>query len=310
VLDAGATTLGRTYTLTPNPDYWAKSTGEFKFTKIVEQVIGDTATAINAAETGQVDFVNVTPGETVKGFKTALAAPTDFNGVALNTLHAKPLSSLLVRQAMNYAVNRQAIVKDVYQGKAVLSDSAPFIPGEPGYDANYYPYDPKKARQLLAEAGYPHGFSIDVLSLPPADSIVEPIASYERAVGINMEISDYTTGLIQQAQSGKWPIGALVYTLTGQPFTDVTSTMTTASFFNFNHNTDPKIDSLLTQAASASTTAKQNAVYSELGTYAAQQAWFIVPAMYEGEFAYDAKVLKLSISKISAQPSLYDISPA
>src|SRR5262249_6660608 len=72
----------------------------------------------------------------------------------------KPLDDKRVRQALNYAVNKEAIVKDVLKGTGVVS-RGPVLPGTWGADPNLppYPYDPARARKLLAEAGYPNGFA-------------------------------------------------------------------------------------------------------------------------------------------------------
>ena len=65
-----------------------------------------------------------------------------------------------MRQALNYAVNKDAIVRDVLKGTGSLS-RGPVLPGTWGADPNLkaYPYDPERAKKLLAEAGYPNGFA-------------------------------------------------------------------------------------------------------------------------------------------------------
>ena len=84
-------------------------------------------------------------------------------GLSLNNQFG-PLKSEKVRRALNYAVDKDAIVKNIYQGKAKASGgpSGPLISG--AVELPPYPYDPSKAKQLLAEAGYPNGFPLTVLS--------------------------------------------------------------------------------------------------------------------------------------------------
>jgi glutathione transport system substrate-binding protein len=76
----------------------------------------------------------------------------------------KPFDDLRVRQALNHAVDKQAIVKNIYQSAAIeLPGQVP--PGTPGYaQTSPYAYDPAKAKQLLASAGYASGFSTTLLS--------------------------------------------------------------------------------------------------------------------------------------------------
>ena len=74
----------------------------------------------------------------------------------------KPFTDRRVRQALNYAVNKEAIVRDILKGTGVVA-TGPLLPGTWGYEPNVkkYPYDPASARRLLAEAGYPDGFAVD-----------------------------------------------------------------------------------------------------------------------------------------------------
>src|SRR5690606_34854137 len=80
----------------------------------------------------------------------------------LNELQ-EPLKDVRVRQALNYAVDKEAIVRSIYLGYATPLDS-PITPTVWGYahTGDHYPYDPDKARALLAEAGYPDGFDLTV----------------------------------------------------------------------------------------------------------------------------------------------------
>jgi peptide/nickel transport system substrate-binding protein len=314
VFDKGATTAGQVYTLTRNARYWAPKA--FPFNTVVARAIPDQTTIDNLAQTGVLNLaVAVPPGTSISGWKISAASPVGLNGIELNDTTGKlntPLKDVRVRQALNYAVNRAAIVKTVYHGLAIPAPSSPFTPSSAGWAAvkNFYPYDPAKAKKLLAAAGYPHGFTLKVLSLPPADFVTQPIAGYLRAVGVNLDIEDHTTDLPQQAQSGKWPAGAILITLTGHTFTDVGATMTPASFFNLLHITDPKITSFLKQIGSAKTTAARTSLYNQLARYTTGQAWFVAPALARGLVAFDPKEVAVTIQGGGAQPNLYDIAPA
>lgn len=81
--------------------------------------------------------------------------------VGLN-VDKKPFTDRRVRQALNYAVNKEAIVRDILKGTGVVA-TGPLLPGTWAYEPNVkkYPYDPATARQLLAAAGYPDGFAVD-----------------------------------------------------------------------------------------------------------------------------------------------------
>ena len=86
--------------------------------------------------------------------------------IAFN-VEKKPFDSKLVRQARNYATNKDAILKAVYEGNGQVAKN-PIPPILWGYNdaVQDYPYDPARAKALLAEAGYANGFAIDLWFLP------------------------------------------------------------------------------------------------------------------------------------------------
>jgi len=86
--------------------------------------------------------------------------------IAFN-VEKKPFDDKRVRQALNYATNKEAILKAVYQGNGKVAKN-PIPPILWGYNdaVQDYPYDPAKAKELLAQAGHPNGFDVDLWYLP------------------------------------------------------------------------------------------------------------------------------------------------
>jgi ABC-type transport system substrate-binding protein len=104
----------------------------------------------------------------------------------------KPFSDRRVRHALTYAIDRAAITRGILQGFAqpAVSPVGPGIPSRRTFEP--WPYDPKKARALLAEAGYPNGFSMSVWSphgryLKDAE-VAEAVVSYLKDVGIDASL--------------------------------------------------------------------------------------------------------------------------
>jgi dipeptide transport system substrate-binding protein len=86
--------------------------------------------------------------------------------IAFNT-EKKPFDDKRVRQALNYATNKEAILKAVYQGTGqVAKNPIPPILWSYNDGVKDYPYDPTKAKELLAQAGYPNGFEVELWYLP------------------------------------------------------------------------------------------------------------------------------------------------
>src|SRR5207249_10193244 len=107
----------------------------------------------------------------------------------LNT-RLKPLDDRRVRQALLYAINREAIIEEVYSGRYFLARGI-LPPGTQGFNPRLpgYPYDPQRARQLLADAGYPGGRGLPPLQIWSSGKLealvreLEQIKQYLGAVG-------------------------------------------------------------------------------------------------------------------------------
>ena len=143
----------------------------------------------------------------------------------INTRTA-PFDNVKVRQAMNYAVDKEAIVKNILLGSATVTPSVcspELVFGCPD-NIKGYPYDPAKAKQLLAEAGFPDGFSSSMLNtqgryLASVD-IGQAIAGYLDKVGIHLQIEQKEWGLFNSMfLSGQQP--TTFYHGYGNTFADV-----------------------------------------------------------------------------------------
>jgi ABC-type transport system substrate-binding protein len=117
-------------------------------------------------------------------------------GLSLNNQWG-PFQDVRVRQALNYAIDKDSIVQNIYQGHAKASGgpSGPLITGS--YEVPPYPYDPAKAKELLAEAGYPDGFEVTLLSpkgrfLKDAE-LMQEVQKQLGEVGleVNLELMEY-----------------------------------------------------------------------------------------------------------------------
>ena len=204
VLDSAATVTNSQYTFVPNPDYWNKAA--IHYAHVVVKVLASQSSALAALQTGQVDLLTGVDASTVASARgsslKAFSPPSSFMGVNLMDRNSPPLRDVRVRQALNYAIDRKAIINALFQGFG--SPSSEF--GTPGYPdawsstvAGYYPYDPAKAKALLAQAGYPHGFSLS-LETPTfigTNLVAEAVGSYWQKIGI-------TVKLTVDAQAAAW----------------------------------------------------------------------------------------------------------
>ncbi len=119
-----------------------------------------------------------------------------------------PLTNQKVRQAIAYAIDRATMAKQLMQGGSRAIDT-PCYPTQFGCDAGaavHYPYDPAKAKQLLAEAGYPNGFDTELVTyeLPQWAGAMQ---GYLKAVGINARLTMLqVAAVVQRSLAGQVPM--------------------------------------------------------------------------------------------------------
>ena len=194
---------GQQVVLEKNPDYWK---GAVKLDRVVYRPIVEDQARLTELMTGAVDLIVGVPpdfvGQLEGSPKVSIAKQVGAHVWYLGINNQKkPFDDKRVRQALNYAVNKDAIVKDVLKGTGAVS-KGPVLPNTWGADAalKAYPYDPQKAKQLLAEAGYPNGFSTTLWVPESGSGMQSPVAmstvmqSNLKAVGVNVALQTMEWG--------------------------------------------------------------------------------------------------------------------
>lgn len=189
-------------TVVANPSYWGEKP---HFQKVIYDFISSDTSRIQALRSGDVDLVvNLSPDalKTLDGNGLRTASTRVDRGMILymDTVHGGPLANVKVRQAMNYAIDRPGIVKNLLDGLG-RPISSTVTPEFLGYDRSIspYPYDPQRAKQLLAQAGYATGFSLTLRHTNgyyPADTLVaQAIAQSLGKVGIKTKDAGSESGV-------------------------------------------------------------------------------------------------------------------
>ncbi|MBM4466958.1 MAG: ABC transporter substrate-binding protein [Chloroflexi bacterium] len=197
-----------------NPNYWRE--GVPKIETLIFRPVPESATRVAAIQTGEVDIVHRLSAEEAKSL---LGVPevhvinypvTRIYYVAFNNLTTgvgQPTEDPRVRQAMNYAVDVDAIIDALFDGFAKPAIGY-VATGELGYDnAKPFGYDPDKARELLAEAGYPDGFEMDMACPAGAythfEEVCEAIVGYLGEVGIKVNLEIMESGHYWDLEANK-----------------------------------------------------------------------------------------------------------
>lgn len=273
--------------LTRNDNYWGEKAG---VERIVFRGIEEAATRLAELEAGSIDIaVNLAPDDydtVASNANLELALSSADLRIGYVGMHQanKPFDDLRVRQAIAYAIDKDAIIEAFYGDLG--SVAAEFIPpamfGHSGLEA--YPYDPEKAKALLAEAGYPNGFDTQFWYMPvsrpyypnPKD-LAEAFASYLADVGINAELMTEDWGIyLDDYALGKFPIYMLGWSA---DFADPDNFI--APFFNasnavsgFGWN-DPETFKLIEEAQSAGTVEERSLLYAAIN----QRVYDQLPAL-------------------------------
>ncbi|MCL6648501.1 MAG: ABC transporter substrate-binding protein [Chloroflexi bacterium] len=185
--------------------------------EILLRAVPEPAQLVNGLRTGEIDLVPFTnlsaehadtlrrAGLTVLPFLVSNVSYSLPQGPA--EVRASPTRDRRVRLAMNYAVNKEAIAKTIYRGFAEPVGQFA-IPGSVLWDPELppFPYDPARAKQLLAEAGYPNGvklpYGIDYSPLSLQDTVLA-VQGDLRTVGIEVELHNNENAVIQDKIFGR-----------------------------------------------------------------------------------------------------------
>lgn len=179
--------------------YWGSKPS---FRTLVFRIVPEPASREALLERGDVDIAADLPFEDVDAIRKnpALKVMTlrtnERTFIKINTLHPhSPLDDTRVRQALNYAIDKRAIIDGLLNGFAVETASG-VTQGIAGYDPSVkpYPYDPAKAKTLLAQAGFAAGFDGGELLFPGTDrvpklkDVMEAVAAFWSDVGVTVRL--------------------------------------------------------------------------------------------------------------------------
>ncbi|MCD6323864.1 MAG: hypothetical protein J7L55_02000 [Desulfurococcales archaeon] len=185
---------GQKIVLKKNPDYWGKKA---YFDEVVFYVVPDPQTREAKRLSGELDMILQPPSadiqrlEKTKHVVVQKVLSTRVMFIGINTQWG-PLKDKRVRQALNYAVDKNALIKDVLFGLAGPMDSV-----LPNFALGHvklppYSYNPEKAKELLKEAGYPNGFKVTIYT--PVGrylfdkEVAQAIGQYLRNIGLQVEV--------------------------------------------------------------------------------------------------------------------------
>jgi len=289
MIDTANTILNSQYVYVKNPYYWDPSAQHWD--KVVIKIISDGNSILSALKTGQVQVAEGAATEADAAEAAGLkiySAPSAMLGMYIGDIDGKivpALKDVRVRQALNYAIDRKGIVTSLYGKYGRPTDQ--FVPeGIGGYLKSledFYPYDPAKAKQLLADAGFPNGFQFTLVEQPAVSSgdlMAQAMVANWQDIGVNVTLkpTDSFATYVPLMGTQKYPATTLTFNYSVQ-LTDTQQLVTKPALYNYMGYLDQKANDL------ASAQRKQD-IASPEGTAAAEasetymvQGGFLTPVV-------------------------------
>jgi len=263
--------------LDANPDYW---NGKPKVDHLVFKEYPEPQAAVLALKRGEMQILCDVSTQSIPAIRSdpnleLLTQPgLTASGVAL-PVEVPPFDDKRVRQALNYAVDKEALNKGLFQGLAVTMTS-PLPYGIWAFDDSLkgYPYDPEKAKQLLAEAGVkdlkvefltynsPRGYN------PVGAALAVAIQGYMKKIGVDVEVRQMEVGaFISTVRAGTykgWTLQGWT-TTNGDPdnFLGELFDGRAIPIYNWSHYHNPTVDGLVAEALVATDRTKRAAIYQK-----------------------------------------------
>lgn len=285
---------GQKVALAKNPDYWQQGKPYLDGVELV-QVPEDT-TRMLQLRAGEIDIASNVPFNSLEELKTdpnlnVMAVQQSRIDVLTINNTREPFQDVKVRQAINYAIDKDAIIKTVLLGNGEMATS--YLPKMKFFNDQLkgYKYDLDKAKQLMAESSKPHGFKTSLLISSGNETerqIGVIVKEQLAAIGIDLDIQLMEPGAADEA------INAMKYDLASTYFTtdiidpdeltsfEVVSTGGTNSYHTGYKN--PKVDELSDKARGELDEAKRKDMYFEIQRLVSEDAPFVFlyykPATY------------------------------
>jgi len=260
--------------------HWAEGVPKYK--RLTYAVVPEENTRIAMVQTGEAEIIGASrervPDLQARGFNVFVKERGSVMGCYFHQQwEGHPVGDRRVRQAMNLAINRDEIVKFIFAGQAKLMAMYPIgsfaVAAGADPELQPYPYDPAKAKQLLAEAGYPNGFETTIYSyaredVPEMTRLVEATAGYMAKIGVKLNIfsTEYPVARTRR-MNGKMPghiscLGTPNRSNAGDLLTLINTLHHSSS--RLTDHKAPELDALIEAAQAAKTEAEAKKILREI----------------------------------------------
>jgi peptide/nickel transport system substrate-binding protein len=273
-----------------NPDYW--KTGLPYLDRVVYRPITDSDVRLTNLRTGEVDVIQDVPAKDIESLQTETKIRVGrVGGVAwphlsMNT-RRPPFDNVKVRQAIHYALDRKAIMDLVSFGHGTLSET-PLPPGNPfRSEIAEWKTDRAKAKQLLAEAGHPNGFSTTMRVITGSNAALAEVAQAQlKEVGINVAVEklEATTWFKDVFSGHSFDMSIVAHLSKIDPDISLWDILHKDGPKNYTGTNIPELNALLDEGRTTLDEEKRKGIYAKAQQIVVEQSGYVV--LYLPPFQY------------------------
>lgn len=313
--DADASIPGSRYVFTARDGYWDEEAQHYD--QLTMYYYGDTTAMLNALRDSQVDYASLHGASQITDAEaagyTTHTAMDQWSGFIMadrdGTNH-EAIGDVRVRQAFNHALDREALLEAVELGYGETTSQI-FHTESPAFDEELedaYPYDPERAKELLAEAGYPDGITISQpkTSFVP-DSEYELVAGMLAESGINAEADNVGNDFFGDIVGGRWAAFQFGLDQSVEPWVDYKMAIAPDAPWNMFGVEDETVTELGDRIRAGGEDADVAA--QELNQYLVDEAWF-APLYRSMNTKATADGTEVTTKSAQSQPNIWDIRPS
>jgi peptide/nickel transport system substrate-binding protein len=273
---------GTSLMLERNPEYWQEGLPYLDAVDI--RIIGDSSVIRTSLVTGAIDWAFTVPAQAVEELDARDdviidSAPAGaYYYIGVNT-EVGPLADPRVRQAIAFGINRENIAMAAEFGNAEVTQDP--IPSVSAWHFGYAPFehDPERARQLLAEAGYPDGFEMEIMPtsfIEPTIRAAQVIQANLAEIGIRATIRTLEWAeWLQEQGDGNYETYVCSWNGLVDPDDFFYAQHRTGEVFNFTGYSNPRVDELLDEARTVPEFDARRELYAEINQAIVDEAPYI-----------------------------------
>jgi peptide/nickel transport system substrate-binding protein len=269
---------GSDITLVANPDYWGEAPAiqevEFRF-------ISEFGTRLSSLLAGEVDLITNLLPEFVGGVPRAASVSGLELPIVILSADSGPTQDVRVRQALNYAIDKEALAEALFAGYADVAKGQLLAPSFFGFNPAIegYPYDPERARELLAEAGA-EGVEIDLVGTAGRwlkdREIIETVAAYWTEVGVKPNVQIFEFGEYLNRLFDPETRADAIFVVSSNELLDADRAL--SAYYHMDgvgaSNSNAELAELITKARTETDVAAREALYHQATQIAFDEAYF------------------------------------